>query len=317
MKKMKRTKQYIVSAATLSLACFLRHASATAQDTTEVGAPTSIKNDWKILLDKDLAHWEKFMGIPHSTVKGLPKGTFQSDNVHVGTPLGLNNDPKNVINMIEQDSQPVLAITGEIYGCVSTKESFGNYHLSLQFKWGQKKWEPRLNKLRDSGILYHSFGDHGGIWNVWKACVEAQIQENECGDIYLLGSHQGNPNVFAKTVPTVGQRFSTWDPKGTDSQQRSRIIKRGNFEKPNGEWNTIEIYTLGDEAFHLVNGNVVMHITQIKRNDEPLTSGQIQLQSEGAEIYYRNIKIRNITVFPEYVLSALNKPYGHSVTENR
>lgn len=24
---------------------------------------SSIKNDWKALLDKDLTHWEKFMGI--------------------------------------------------------------------------------------------------------------------------------------------------------------------------------------------------------------------------------------------------------------
>lgn len=264
--------------------------------------------DWKLLLDKNMTHWEKFMGIPHSSVKGLPEGTFQSENVHKGTPLGLNNDPKNVISMIEQDGQPILAITGEIYGCVSTKEQYGDYHLSLQFKWGKKKWEPRLDKLRDSGILYHGFGNHGGIWNVWKACVESQVQEGECGDIYLLGSHQGNPNVYAKTVPTEGHRFPTWDPKGVNGPQRSRIIKKGNPEKPNGEWNTIEIYALGDQAFHVVNGQVVMHITQIKRSDEPLTSGYIQLQSEGAEIYYRDIKIRNISKFPENVISELNQP---------
>lgn len=299
---MKRTKQYIICIAALSLVCFFWSKSTTAQEESS----TSVESKWKNLLDKNLTRWEKFIGVPHSTVKGLPNGTFQSDNVHQGTPLGLNNDPKEVFSMIELDGQSVLAISGEIYGCVSTKETFSNYHLSLQFKWGEKKWEPRLDKLRDSGILYHSFGDHGGIWNVWKACVEAQVQEGECGDIYLLGSHQGNPNVFATTVSKEGQKFQTWDPKGKDTHQRSRIIKKGNFEKPNGEWNTMEIFALGDEAFHLVNGQVVMHITQIKRKDEPLTSGHIQLQSEGAEIYYRDIKIRNISAFPESVLSAID-----------
>ena len=31
----------------------------------------------------------------------------------------------------------------------------------------------------------------------------------------------------------------------------------------------------------------------------PLTVGQIQIQSEGAEVYYRDLKIRPLTQFPE------------------
>jgi len=33
----------------------------------------------------------------------------------------------------------------------------------------------------------------------------------------------------------------------------------------------------------------------------PLTEGQIQIQSEGAEVTYRDIKIRQISQFPEDV----------------
>lgn len=304
---MKKTKQNIISAVVYSLVCLFFITCASTKSMAHTEKNKTVQSGWKHLLDKNLSQWEIFIGVPHTSVKGLPEGTYQSENVMEGTPLGLGNDPKKVFRMIEKDGQPVLAISGEIYGCVCTKKSFGNYHLSLQFKWGDKKWEPRLDKLRDSGILYHSFGNHGGIWKCWKACIEAQVQETECCDIYLLGSHEGNPNVFATTVSTEGSQFPTWDPKGTDGRQNSRIIKKGNFEKPNGEWNTIEIYTLGDEAFHLVNGHVVMHITHIKRADQPLTSGQIQLQSEGAEVYYRDIKIREIAEFPKSILSEVEQ----------
>jgi hypothetical protein len=34
----------------------------------------------------------------------------------------------------------------------------------------------------------------------------------------------------------------------------------------------------------------------------PLTRGKIQIQSEGSEIYYRNIKICSIDKLPSYIL---------------
>lgn len=39
------------------------------------------------LLDADLSYFEKWNGVPHTSVEGLPEGTYQSDNVHKGTPL--------------------------------------------------------------------------------------------------------------------------------------------------------------------------------------------------------------------------------------
>jgi len=42
------------------------------------------------LLDPSLSKFELWMGIPHASVKDLPEGTFQSDNVHNGTPRDPN-----------------------------------------------------------------------------------------------------------------------------------------------------------------------------------------------------------------------------------
>ncbi|MDB4309667.1 DUF1080 domain-containing protein, partial [Akkermansiaceae bacterium] len=80
-----------------------------------------------------------------------------------GTPLGLNNDPLKVFSVIAEDGHKVLKITGEIYGGLTTKEEFENYHITMQTKWGEKKWEPRLCDKRDSGLLLHCVGKHGAF----------------------------------------------------------------------------------------------------------------------------------------------------------
>ena len=49
-----------------------------------------------VLFDQDLSQFEKWIGIPHTTVKDLPEGTFTSIKVTEGNPLGLNNDIKNI-----------------------------------------------------------------------------------------------------------------------------------------------------------------------------------------------------------------------------
>ena len=57
-------------------------------------------------------------------------------------PLGLNNDPKHVFAFETIDGVQVLHISGEIYGALTAKQADGNYHLKLQFKWGEKIGQP-------------------------------------------------------------------------------------------------------------------------------------------------------------------------------
>jgi hypothetical protein len=79
-------------------------------------------------------------------------------------------------------------------------------------------------------------------------------------------------------------------------------VKQPDNEKPTGEWNTVELIALGEDAIHIVNGKVVMRLRGPIRIDGavpmPVTSGPIILQSEGAEVFYRDIAIRPITAIP-------------------
>ncbi|MDQ8198000.1 sulfatase [Pelagicoccus enzymogenes] len=93
---------------------------------------------WKPLLDKELSKWELWLGVPHPSVSGLPDGTPTAPRPQDGVPLGLGNDPKNVFSVIEENGTPVLKITGEIYGGLTTLEAYQNYHFSAEVKWGEK-----------------------------------------------------------------------------------------------------------------------------------------------------------------------------------
>lgn len=248
------------------------------------------------LLDAPLTHWEVFIGTPHRTVQGLPEGTPMSEDGTTGKPLGLNNDPKKVFSTIAEDGGVVLRVSGEIYGGLTTKKSFSNYYLSMDFKWGERKWEPRLNVKRDSGILYHCHGEHGAFWNVWKSCIEYQVQETDLGDLHELAG----PDCKSR-FRTLAPKQHIFDPKAPSSwtSWEGHLSASAEPDRPHGEWNRLEMYVLGDTAIHIANGIVVLAVTDaVGKDKKPLTSGQIQLQSEAAECYYKNMWISPIKAYP-------------------
>lgn len=264
-----------------------------------------IKDNEENLLDQDLSKWDVWMGGVHSSVD---LDYDKSDDVKTSKPLGLNNDPKKVFSVINENGEVILKITGEIYGGLTTKNEYGNYHFKTQFKWGEKKWEPRLKDKRDSGILYHAKGPHGAFWNVWMACLEFQVQEGDCGDFIALGDVYGDVPAERKLNPN-GKPYFVYNPKGKDTPlkwakgfESGQASKSEMHEKPNGQWNTLEIYCLNNESMHLVNGKVVNRVKNARYTvggkTIPVTQGKIQIQSEAAEVYYKNMVIKSISKFP-------------------
>ena len=251
--------------------------------------------EWTHLLDKDLSHFDTWLGTPHSSVESLPEGTPQSDDVRSGTPLGLNNDPTQVFSVVEKDDELVLRISGQIYGSLITKESYDNYHLSMWKKWGDKKWEPRLQMPVNSGILYHSHGEHGAAANAWMASFEFQGMTGNKGDLITVAG--------SGTTQVRGTRDGNWVQYDPSSEEHFRIQGRAMGasypEKPHGEWNKLDLYTFGNYSVHVVNGKVVLVLEDsTKRDGEPLDKGQIQFQSEGAECFFKEIKISPFVGLP-------------------
>ena len=158
---------------------------------------------------------------------------------------------------------------------------------------------------RDSGLLYHVHAAPGVGGRTWARSVELQIQEHDVGDLYAIGSAIA---VRARARPDTKPILYDYDPAGewtffSQSQgSPGRCIKQPDNEKPTGEWNTVELICLREDSIHIVNGKVVMRLHGPVRIDTDLptsvTSGPIILQSEGAEIFYRDIQIHPITAIP-------------------
>src|SRR4051812_17434511 len=276
----------------------------------------AVDNSWRPLWNgKDLSGWSTWEQVPQPTsdVPGLPK---RPDGKY-SEPIGANRDPLKVFSVVQVDGKPAIRISGEVFGELRSKDSFENYHLRLQFKWGEKKWPPR-NKPetpRDSGLLYNVHSLPGAEGRVWARSTELQIQEHDVGDLYSVGSivfvraklRRGTGNATTRPIfdydPQGGWTAFAQLP-GTDG----RCVKQPDNEKPTGEWNTVELVSLGEDSIHIVNGKVVMRLHRTTRVDtptpQPVTSGPIILQSEGAEVFYREVAVRAINAVPkEFALS--------------
>jgi hypothetical protein len=262
------------------------------------------KHSWQQLLDKNLSNWDIFIGIPEP---GINVPGYSEESRKSKLPLGLNNDPLHVFSMKEENGHPVLHVSGQIIGGLSTKKEYQNYHLKFKFRWGNLKYAPRLNAKRDNGILYHATGPHGKFWNVWMRSHEMQIQETDMGDYFALAGV--TMNIRSKKLDTLNQFIYT-----PDGQFRSfiagqqglvnRCKRSADNEKSFGEWNELELICFEDKSVHVVNGQVVMALqdsrVHIEEGDEPsLQRGKIQLQSEYAEAYYRDMQIQSIKKLPK------------------
>jgi hypothetical protein len=68
------------------------------------------------------------------------------------------------------------------------------------------------------------------------------------------------------------------------------------------DWNELELITYGDKSIRLVNGQVVMALSNsrnmVNGKAVPLVSGKLQLQCESAEVYYKDILIKPINSIP-------------------
>lgn len=251
------------------------------------------KGDWTSLFNgKNLDGWDTWLGKP-----------FMGKE-----PVGLNKDPNKVYTVVEVDGQPAIRISGEIFGALTSQKEYKNYHLKLEFKWGEKRWPPREKAVRDSGLLYHCVGKHGAAGSFWMRSQECQIQEHDCGDYW---------SVAGGIVDVEGERkdgkgpviFKKGGKKYTVPSKESggpRIVKHPDNEKPTGQWNTIELLTVGQTSVHVVNGKVNMILTGsrhvVEGKEVPLVEGKIQLQSEGAEVFYRNIQLKGIDSIPKSYL---------------
>lgn len=210
----------------------------------------------------DFTNWDRYLGKPSAAEE----------------PLGLNNDPRGVYSVVQKDGEPALRISGEVWGSLISQAEFCNFDLQAEYQWGTAVWPP-LN-FKDSGIMFLSTGPFGAVNAGGNALsdpmgsggflvsAEYQIAQGDIGSLYNLG-----PISFATSSHTPQAELAGW--------------------------NSVEIVHKNGVATSLLNGQQVsqivgFHVTWPGSPEADLRCGKLQLQCEGAEIYFRHVVIREL-----------------------
>lgn len=192
---------------------------------------------------------------------------------------GLNADPEHIFKV----ENKVIHVSGKEMGYIITKQSYHRFYLRAEFKWGTGTFGERKGQARDSGILYNIQGED----KVWPRSIEFQIKEGETGDFWLTdGAALTGPDNKRVTGPTGAATNIGHLNKGPQKNVVGFRNTSGEFEKPYGEWNVLEVVVDDKRITQYVNG-VLANVG----TDPFPTEGKILFQSEGAEVYFRNIQL--------------------------
>lgn len=151
--------------------------------------------------------------------------------------------------------QGVLVCKGRPIGYLRTRNDYQNFILRLEWRFN-----PVTKVAGNSGVLLRMIGED----KVWPRSIEAQLQSGRAGDFWNIDEF---PMAAAK-----------------DRTEGRHTAHTHAHEKPVGEWNQYEITANGGHVTLKVNGEVLNEAFDCLE-----TPGKICLQSEGAEIHFRNI----------------------------
>ena len=164
----------------------------------------------------------------------------------------------------------ILICKGEPLGYLYTKKKYTNFRLTLQWRWAPGK-EPG-----NSGVLLRIAG---GAVSFLPRCVEAQLKSGSAGDLWAFygAKLKGAPERMKviKAHKTLGDFMG--------------VARIKDAENEPGQWNTYEITLDQGNLTVVINGQKVNEAT-----DCDIIAGSIGLQSEGAEIHFRNIRLTEL-----------------------
>ena len=158
-----------------------------------------------------------------------------------------------------------LVCKGQPIGYLQTDGFYQDFELELEWRFDREKGGG------NSGVLLRVTGPE----RVWPRCVEGQLHAGHAGDIWNIG----------------GFPLET-DARRTDGRRTRR--SGPDVERRLGEWNRYVIRFDRDRLTLRVNDSL-----QNTATGAEVIPGRIGLQSEGAHIEFRNIRLRPIVAWRE------------------
>jgi hypothetical protein len=219
------------------------------------------------------------------------------------------DDPRGVFSA----SNGAIRISGDGLGYLGTTNTFRDYMLALEFRWGARNshWGDRIGKARDSGVFLHATGPDGNSADgrgAFMAAIECNLFQGATGDFLLIRGTNSAGELIAPRVSFLGSSktdrdgFRWFDPSGAPhklerwgrvnwrnkaSDWRDELDFRGTRDVERPGWNELEIKCAGARISVRLNGTLVNEALDVAP-----ASGRILLQCEGSEIFFRRIELR-------------------------
>lgn len=173
------------------------------------------------------------------------------------------------------------------HGLIYSKKTYSKYILRFEYKWGKRiannfeKWQ------YDAGVYYHVRDDR-----IWPMGIEYQIRYN-----HVTGQNHTGDFIIPKKIHADwygtedGSRYLGKKDGGKIPEKRHWLLLASETQDHHAlddQWNQCEIIVMGgDYTIHKLNGKIV----NVAHNMS-FDSGIFGFQSETAEIFYRNIYIK-------------------------
>ncbi|MEM6884548.1 MAG: DUF1080 domain-containing protein [Verrucomicrobiota bacterium] len=204
----------------------------------------------------------------------------------------------HVFNDTFPDEYELNQEANKTHGMIYTQKKYSHYILRFDYKWGKRIANNFGAWQYDAGLYYHIQDD-----KIWPVGLEYQIRyhhlenKNHTGDLIRGGvgcDWYSNDDGSLYLHPKDGGKISDND------HWMLLAAPTENFHALDGEWNACEVIVMGNAyAIHKLNGEVINMGVNLGA-----TEGIIGFQSETAEIFYRNIRIKEFdeVVPPEQFL---------------
>lgn len=179
--------------------------------------------------------------------------------------------------------------TGEnaTHGLFYTKKTYSKYILRFEYKWGSKIANNFDEWQYDAGVYYHVSND-----SIWPVGIEYQIRFDHTTSLNHTGDLIRPKGADYDWFQNPESKTYLHPDKGGQPEDKSGWYHLANpttnFNALNDKWNQCEVIVMGDQyAIHKLNGEVINMAFNLSPG-----AGIFGFQSETAEIYYRNILIK-------------------------
>jgi hypothetical protein len=231
---------------------------------------------------------------PDKTINFLGLDLEKNFTPFLNPKVSLDTDPEKAFRILDDNS---LHISGQGWGYLRSNQSFKDYHLVCEYKWGEHTWSGRTGKARDSGIFIHAQGEDGAFGGSWIHAFEVQLIEGGSGNLAVVCPTENPTHTLTASHPLPSAKHGRKapadyvDPRWSDIQG---YRGKDDLENPVGDWNRIEVICHGDSVTVFLNGHEVNRARALNPNH-----GHLALQSEGAELFIRRFELHPLDTFKE------------------